>query len=130
MLAEGALFWLALNVYHEARGEDAVSQRLVAHVTINRARQAGTHVRKVVKEPYQFSWTLDSVKLKKKPWEYDPQTFLRCGINSVRALAGKDITNGATHYHEADMRPYPAWSRGMVVTIKYGEFVFYKETHR
>ena len=59
MLIEGALLWLTINVYHEARGEDALSQRAVAHVTLNRAKQHGYDVKKVVKEPYQFSWTLD-----------------------------------------------------------------------
>ena len=56
MMFEGALFWLALNVYHEARGEDAVAQRAVAHVTLNRARERGhMNIRQVVLEPAQFS---------------------------------------------------------------------------
>ena len=128
MMLEGALFWLALNVYHEARGEDAVAQRAVAHVTLNRARERGhMNIRQVVLEPAQFSWTLDKGKLRTRPWETNPDGFLKCSINAVRALSGTDITKGATHYHESAMRPAPAWTRDMTVTLKYGPFTFYKE---
>lgn len=127
MLIEGALLWLTINVYHEARGEDALSQRAVAHVTLNRAKQHGYDVKKVVKEPYQFSWTLDKKKLRSKPWKTDPDVFLRCSLNSVKAMRAKDITKGATHFHERSMRPYPDWTKDMKVTLKYGAFVFYKD---
>ena len=37
MLAQGALLCLALNIYHEARGEPLKGQIAVASVTMNRA---------------------------------------------------------------------------------------------
>lgn len=127
VLIEGALLWLTLNVYHEARGEDALSQRAVAHVTLNRAKKHGYDVEKVVKEPYQFSWTFDKKKLHSKPWKTDPDVFLRCSLNSVKAAISEDITKGATHFHERSMRPYPNWTKNMKVTLRYGAFVFYKD---
>jgi N-acetylmuramoyl-L-alanine amidase len=37
-LSEDDLFYMVQNVYHEARGEDALGQAAVAHVTLNRVR--------------------------------------------------------------------------------------------
>ncbi|HIE75488.1 MAG TPA: cell wall hydrolase, partial [Gammaproteobacteria bacterium] len=50
---------LALNIYHEARGESHDGQVAVAAVTLNRMQSASypDTVCGVVWQPHQFSWT-------------------------------------------------------------------------
>jgi len=52
---------LALNIYHEARGEDMLGQELVAQVTMNRVFHSAypDTVCGVVRQHRQFSWTQD-----------------------------------------------------------------------
>jgi len=126
-LIPGALLWLAMNVYHESRGEPDIAQHAVTHVTLNRAKEKGLVVQSVVKEPGQFSWRLDRNKRESKPWKEDPEQFLKCSLNVVKAVAGKDPTNGATHFHEAKMKPAPKWTKTMKKVGKIGGFIFYKE---
>lgn len=51
---------LALNVYHEARGEPLVGQFAVAHVTLERAAQMRRSICRTVFAPGQFSWTAEN----------------------------------------------------------------------
>ena len=52
---------LALNIYHEARGERVEGQIAVAHVTMNRVNHEKwpSTICEVVYQPKQFSWTHD-----------------------------------------------------------------------
>lgn len=52
---------LALNIYHEARGETVLGRQLVAQVTMNRVEHSGfpDTVCGVVRQRRQFSWTHD-----------------------------------------------------------------------
>lgn len=52
-------FWLAINIFFEARGEDFMGKVYVAHVTLNRSYQRGIPVKDVVFAKNQFSWTRD-----------------------------------------------------------------------
>ena len=54
---------LALNIYHEARGESLLGQQLVAQVTMNRVRHNSfpSTVCGVVTQRKQFSWTHDGI---------------------------------------------------------------------
>ena len=58
------IYPLALNVYHEARGESALGRQMVAYVTVERAREnrrewGGNTIHGVVYHGCQFSWTCD-----------------------------------------------------------------------
>jgi len=52
---------LALNIYHESRGEGILGRKLVAQVTMNRMRHPGfpDTLCEVVRDRSQFSWTND-----------------------------------------------------------------------
>jgi N-acetylmuramoyl-L-alanine amidase len=119
-----ALLWLALNVYHESRGEPEIAQIAVAQVTLNRAKVSGDSVAAVVREKKQFSWTVK--KLHKKPWKTDPKGFLQSGKIAVKAMAHRDVTGGATYFIESKLKRKPAWTKKMVVTARYGGLVFYR----
>src|SRR5262245_27411723 len=60
-LSEDDLFCMVQNVPHEARGEDALGQAAVAHVTLNRVKSPlyPDSVCGVVWQKGQFSWTED-----------------------------------------------------------------------
>ena len=122
-----ALLWLTLNIFHEARGEPKLAQQAVAHVTLNRAERQGKTIKQVVTDPYQFSWRLERKKRKAKPWLQEPDVFLNCSIVAIQASVGKDITGGATHFHEAKMKPKPRWTKKLKRVARYGDLIFYKE---
>lgn len=55
---------LALNVYHESRGETELGKLMVAYITVKRAEEnrrewGGNTIRGVVRKGCQFSWTCD-----------------------------------------------------------------------
>ena len=56
-MIEMAITCLALNLYHEARGEPEIGQWAVAQVTMNRAEHDPAKVCDTVFKPRQFSWT-------------------------------------------------------------------------
>jgi len=117
-----AVLWLTLNIYHEARGEDALGQLAVAHVTLNRARSQGLDVKQVVLEPYQFSWTLQP---KKRWWPKDMAALIGCLDVAVTAVAGHDFTRGATHYHQVSV--IPEWTNRLEFAGAYGLHNFWRE---
>ena len=116
------------NVYHEARGEDALGQAAVAWVTLNRVRSPAypDSVCGVVWQPGQFSWTEDG--------RSDRMTDLDAIGKAVDvALAAsrgksKDPTGGALHYYAHD-RVKPHWSsRGYRLIV--GEHTFVRLMER
>ncbi|HBT96755.1 MAG TPA: cell wall hydrolase [Desulfobulbaceae bacterium] len=122
-LLEG-LLWLTLNVYYEARSESQVGQIAVAHVTLNRALNRHISVKKVVTQYGQFSWFSPEESL----FPDDPKAFLACFHSVYLALAGNDITGGATYYHTKYVTPN--WAGDYQHVANYGVHRFYKEEKR
>jgi N-acetylmuramoyl-L-alanine amidase len=108
-LSEDDLFCMVQNVYFEARGENALGQAAVAHVTLNRVKSPAypDSVCGVVWQPGQFSWTGDG--------RSDRMTDLDAIGKAVDiALAAsrgkiKDPTGGALHFYAHD-KVRPSWS--------------------
>lgn len=135
MILEAATLCLALNVFHEARGEFVPGQYAVALVTVNRAKGDPAKVCDVVFKPRQFSWTA-GVKLTKKGWEIpsrlvnptndEPDAWARAWRIAQWTLAGRmpDLTDGADHYHANYVRP--AWRMKMTRTATLGAHHFYR----
>jgi len=117
-LLEG-LLWLTLNVYHEARGEDQLSQIAVAHVTLNRAYNTNQPIKQVILKNRQFSWTWQ----KSDYWPYDLEAFMVCLKSVSIATKGYDFTGGATFYHEKNVKPY--WTKDMHQIGQFGAHKFY-----
>ena len=91
------LCWLALNVYHEARGEPFAAQVDVAHVTLNRveSRRFPNSIEEVVKQYQQFSWYWDG----KPDTPYNKKAWKEAVNAAVLALNSADTTDGALHYY-------------------------------
>lgn len=115
------LFWLTLNIYHEARSEPAIGRLAVAHVTLNRAMKNNQNLEEVVLSPYQFSWIIQ----KKNYVPTEPGAFMDCMQSALDAMTSEDFTGGATFYHRQDV--YPSWSDGLVYVAQYGAHKFYRD---
>ena len=132
MLLESAVLCMAINIYHEARGEFIPGQYGVAQVTMNRAKTPD-RVCETVLEKDQFSWT------KKLVGKKHGRAFLKsAGVpkdehawwlaNRIAAYTinhrPPDITFGATHYHAKYVAP--KWSSKLDRTKTMGRHIFYR----
>ena len=133
-----AVLCMALNIYHEARGEPLAGQIGVAHSVLNRmadsrypdtacevikqAKYHGWDMINPIRYKCQYSWFCDG--LSDKP--QDGKAMLEATILAQHVLAGKsiDITEGATHYHADYVHPY--WADEMTTTIKLGSHIYYR----
>lgn len=117
---------LAKNIWHESRGEDARGQLAVGLVTLNRMETGNwpSTVCEVVYQPGQFSWTMDPNLRNSRPggekWQ---QIMLLSATLLHRRDLFDDITDGATYFHAAYIKP--GWTN-LRRTIRLGDHVFYK----
>lgn len=113
---------LALNIYHEARGESWAGKVGVAQITINRADTAFRKKKticSVVYDPAQFSWTLSTKKRFTRP---------QGDVWGESLLAAKEAASGlrikgletSKHYYAEWIRP-PYWSKGMTFVLPIGQ---------
>jgi spore germination cell wall hydrolase CwlJ-like protein len=114
---------LALNIYHEARGEPREGQVAVGYVTLNRLRAMrarwGKDVCEVVWKPHQFSWTKNPPPIKNlTAWEKSWEIALGVMENKLPNPIGP-----ADHYHAR--RIQPRWAKKMVRVKTIGQHIFY-----
>ncbi len=122
-------YYLALNLYHEARGEDAAGVVAVGNVVLNRVQSKlfPSTICKVVKQggtrrhKCQFSWYCDgrSDKTKNKA-SWREMIWL-----AKKLLDGNiiDNTTGALFYHTSNVNPY--WNANMEPKVRLGTHIFY-----
>lgn len=127
----GALLCLAMNVYHEARGESLAGQIAVAEVTLNRAKTE-VDVCEVISERRQFSWA-DALprkagfvvaKVPRRSREWNVAVGVAKASLARRKLGMKPLIT-ATHYHASYVKP--SWRSKMVFVAKIGAHLFYQE---
>jgi len=115
---------LALNIYHEARGESILGQIAVAQVTMNRVDHSyfPDTVCSVVWQRSQFSWTNDG----RSDEAADTERY-EVAMNIAETVYDReedDPTNGALFYHATYINA-PSWTRQMEVATEIGVHVFY-----
>lgn len=134
MIVSTALLCLAVNLYHEARGEPIMGQYAVAMVTLNRAEHDKRRVCTEVFKPKQFSWANEGVTRVKGGWRLssaltprDAHAWWVAKRIAKTSMAGKmpDFTRGATFYHAKQVKPY--WRLVMVQVKQIGNHKFYKQ---
>ncbi len=121
--AVNELHCLALNVYHEARGEAFSGKLAVAAVTMNRVKspQFPGSVCEVVWQPGQFSWTRDGRP--DKPYENGAwEQSLAVATMAKQNLLLSKVRN-ATYYHAVQVTP--RWARRKQPVARIGKHVFY-----
>ena len=123
---------LALNIYHEARGEPDKGKQGVAMVTLNRADHDQDKVCEVVFQPMQMSWTNGKVERRGGYWMLDeglrPKNewvWKKSLVIASRNLQSRqdDPTRGATFFHATHVNP--KWAKYAVRTAQIGNHFFY-----
>lgn len=126
---------MALNLYHEARGENETAQRAVNLVVINRVlsdKYPNTFCGVIKqgtgkKHKCQFSWYCDG----KSDIPYDAQAWLQVNTLAWNMMVDyingnvDDFTDGAMYYHTIYVSP--KWSKHFHLIGKLGDHFFYKE---
>jgi len=109
-----AVICLALNIYHEARGEPIEGQYAVAQTTMNRAGYDRRKVCEVVTADRQFSWTIEGVWwMHDKPYlspRYRPADLdawkIAVRVARISMVRGKiDVVGDARFFHAVSIRP-------------------------
>lgn len=121
---------LALNIYHEARGEGEQGKAAVAIVTLNRviSRHFPDTLCEVVWQRGQFSWTRDGRPdrpLEVSAWRRALKVATRVyrqGALFDRALWRR--LRGVTHYHSIFVQP--GWAYRLRPAGQIGEHIFYR----
>jgi N-acetylmuramoyl-L-alanine amidase len=113
---------LALNVYHEARGEPLAGQYAVAEVTMNRKSSLGypKSICEVVYQKSAFSWTAQAVG---RPAGGEWRRALRIA-DDVYYQRRSPMLPGVLHYHATYVKP--AWSAERKRVARIGRHVFYR----
>lgn len=135
-------YCLALNIYHEARGETTEGKLAVGNVTLNRVVSdrfpnnvcavvfQGIHRENWKNEQVpkiaqcHFSWYCDGKS--DEPKEY--VTWAESVMLAQMMLLSDtyiDLTDGATHYHSTNVKPW--WCKDMEHKGQIGNHVFYYE---
>ena len=126
---------LALNIYHEARGEVEEGQIAVAHVTMNRVEHSYfpdtvcdvVHQARYdrrgnpIRHQCQFSWYCDGRSDRVR----DEEAWQTAREIAFQVMTGEieDVSNGATFYHATWVDPH--WTRHMEVSKVIGIHIFY-----
>ena len=119
---------LALNAYHEARGEGWAGQVAVGQVALRRAGLDFNHVCKEIFRPGQFSWTVERPRHGALPagvaWQWALAAAEEALQWAAHPEARTDYSNRATYFHATSVRPY--WTRGLELVAMIGEHRFYR----
>lgn len=117
------LFYLAQNIYYEARGEPEECQYLVAAVTMNRVNDSRwpSTLQEVILSRRQFSWTNDKVPVvtNGKAW-------------TLALKIAEDTINGFTTdmsmsywYHTTTVNP--SWNKNLIPAEICGNHIFFMD---
>jgi N-acetylmuramoyl-L-alanine amidase len=114
---------LALNIYHEARGESRQGQTAIAAVTLNRvqSKKFPSTICGVVWQPRQFSWThtqSNYYPTDMASW----QAAMKIARNSLDKKVVADYEN-ILFYHSKKVRPY--WTKHKRFVARVGSHLFY-----
>ena len=123
--ANNQLNCLALNIYHEARGESPQGQSAVAAVTMNRVASSKfpSSICSVVWQRKQFSWTRikdNYLPDNKKAWN-SALSIARSTIDGKVNVAYKNIL----YFHNKSSSPY--WSKSKRLVTSVGNHLFYSK---
>lgn len=123
---------LAMNIYHEARGESIEGRMAVAYVTLNRmaSDRFPDSICAVVKQGgetrrhrCQFSWWCDG----RSDRPLDQQAWHDSVFSAIDAVmfSQHDTTGKALFYHADYVKP--SWARKMTRTSRIGRHIFYRD---
>jgi N-acetylmuramoyl-L-alanine amidase len=118
---------LALNMYHEARGEGPDGMQMVGEVTLTRVEHEAfpNSICAVVYQRRQFSWT----HMRKNHTPNDEELW-NVALEMAENLINGEIDyfdNGATHFLNPNaVKSMPRWARTFDKVGRVGNHVFYE----
>lgn len=123
------LYWLAMNIYHEAGNQSKIGKIAVGVVTLNRLKREEypKTIEGVVKQRKQFSW----YNVRKDHTPRDEKTWKECVEIADNLLTIKEKSDimitleGVTHYHAKYVKPI--WSKSLVKVTQIGDHIFYRK---
>ena len=135
---------LALNMYHEARGQGIAGELAVTAVVLNRvndkrypdtvcevveegptrASWQNPQVRYPIKHRCQFSWFCDGKSDAPRNKKIYNRMYNLAGAILDNEISFLDITDGATHYHADYVTP--AWAKTKTGTVEIQDHIFYR----
>jgi N-acetylmuramoyl-L-alanine amidase len=121
---------LALNMYHEARGEGPDGMQMVGEVTLNRVNHPRypDNVCDVVYQRRQFSWT----RVRRDHTPHEEELWQEALEIAENLLLGEIelFDNGATHFlNPNEVAVIPRWTHRFDVVGRIGNHVFYEKPH-
>ena len=120
---------MALNMYHEARGEGRLGMLAVGWVVLNRMADKAypSTVAGVVYQGCPFSWVCD----RRSDRPRDAQAWQRALQLAAELLEqpGRDPTRGAMWYHASWIRD-PGWGPEVARVARIGRHIFYTRAER
>jgi len=119
------LLWLAINAYHEARGEPFDGIVGVCHVVLNRAANRRKTVKEIILAPMQFSWANGDARPAIKDYAALEVCMKAADQAANRERPQGSNLQGADHYY-ADTIKTPAWAVNMRQVAKIGHHIFYR----
>ena len=122
------LHCLALNIYHEARGETIGGKFAVGQVTMNRVRSLRypNSICGVVWQRGQFSWTHDGRP--DRPYNLEAWNVALWVARIILDYNPVNVVGRATHYH-ADY-VHPKWAATHRRVARIGRHIFYESPNR
>ena len=132
---------LALNIYHEARGDNYAGKTAVTDVVLNRVNDA-RYPNSICGVVYQsklnqygapvingcqFSWYCDGQSDVPTQSSTAYQEAENIAVQVLRTGHMRGITEGSTHYHAFYVNPYWANSNGMSAIGRIGDHMFYRQ---
>ena len=126
-----SFIWLAVTVYHEARGESPNGQRAVAKVILNRADRKSKSIEETVTANKQFS-CYNSGLASSSVWIKELLSFVTVAYNvgvAIEEWNNGDTLNGANHYYAPSgvVGGKPGWADKMTQICAIGKHVFLRE---
>ena len=135
---------LALNMYHESRGQGIAGELAVTAVVLNRVNdkrypnticevveQGPTRaswqdpkIRFPVKNRCQFSWFCDGKSDTPRNKKIYNRMYNLADAILDNEISFLDITSGATHYHADYVSP--AWAKTKTKTVEIQDHIFYR----
>jgi len=120
---------LAVNIYHEARGEPQLGQEMVAQVVVNRMKKKWWPETAcgVVRQAYQFSWTHDGLSDQVVNTEAYKQAYL-IAVEYLRLKKQADFPHAdqIVNYHNSTVEPN--WTN-MDAVSAVGDHQFYRPAY-
>lgn len=128
-----AVMCMALNIYHESRGEPLLGRMAVASVTMNRADGKVDNICPTVKKPSQFSWYTPKTPLKKYLPKKEDKSWIWSEVLAtvyVYGLIPPLMPGNLTHYHSTEVSPNWSKSDKLQKFWKIGGHMFYVSLRR